>query len=77
MRLVTPQELYEREHVKFQVDLNGEVLNLHSNVLESIPMSAQSLIFDTKFEFEDLNIDQERTIVAYIFEEQRKRRRKG
>lgn len=77
MRLVTPKELYEREHVKLQVDLNGEVLSLHSSVLESIPMSAQSLRFDTRFEFDDLDLNQERTIVAYIFEEQRKRRRRG
>lgn len=77
IRLVTPSELYAREHVKLKVALNGEELSLHSSVLESVPMSAQNLRFDTRILFDNLNTDQERTIVAYIFEEQRKRRRRG
>lgn len=77
MRMVTPERLFEKEHVKLKVDLNGDELNLHSSVIESISLSAESLRFDTRFEFSNLALDQERMIVAYIFEEQRKRRRRG
>jgi len=77
IRLVTPKQLFKQEHVKLSVDLNGSPLSLHSSVLESIEMPSESLRFDTRFLFESLNVDQERTIVAYIFEEQRKRRRRG
>jgi len=77
MRLITPEMLFKREYVRLKVELNGEQLNLHSNVLESVSLSTESLRFDTRFEFSNLNFDQERLIVAYIFDEQRKRRRKG
>jgi c-di-GMP-binding flagellar brake protein YcgR len=76
IRCITPERLFEREHVKLKVDLNGDVLNLHSKVLESISLTTDQLRFETRFEFDDLEIQQERTIVAYIFEEQRKRRRR-
>jgi c-di-GMP-binding flagellar brake protein YcgR len=77
MRLITPEMLFKREHVRLKLDLNGQSLNLHSSVLESVSLSTESLRFDTRFEFSDLDINQERMIVAYIFDEQRKRRRKG
>lgn len=76
LRCVTPEKLYEKEHVRLKVDLNGEILNLHSSVLESVSLTADQLRFETRFEFDDLELQQERVIVAYIFEEQRKRRRR-
>lgn len=77
VRMVTPERLFEKEHVKLNVDLNGEALSLHSSVLASVAISSGNPRFDTRFEFSDLNVDDERVIVAYIFEEQRKRRRRG
>ncbi|MBI9013677.1 MAG: PilZ domain-containing protein [Clostridiales bacterium] len=77
MRMVTPERLFKKEHVKLKVDLNGDELNLRSSVIDSISLSTESLRFDTRFQFDDLALDQERMIVAYIFEEQRKRRRRG
>jgi len=77
MRLITPEMFFNKEHVRLKVDLNGQALTLHSSVLESVSLSTESLRFDTRLEFGDLEIDQERVIVAYIFDEQRKRRRKG
>lgn len=77
MRMVTPEKLFEKEHVKLKVDLNGDELSLHSSVIESISLPTESLRFDTRFEFSNIALDQERMIVAYIFEEQRKRRRRG
>jgi len=77
MRMVTPEILFQKEHVKLKVDLNGEELSLHSSVLESVSLSTESLRYDTRFVFDNLDLNQERMIVAYIFEEQRKRRRRG
>lgn len=77
MRLITPEMFFNKEHVRLKVALNGQTLTLHSSVLESISLSTDSLRFDTRLEFGDLEINQERVIVAYIFDEQRKRRRKG
>lgn len=77
IKCITPEALFNREHVKLKVDLNGEVLNLHSSVLESISISQDDIRFETRLEFEDMALQQERVIVAYIFEEQRKRRRRG
>lgn len=76
LRAITPEKLFEREHVKLKVDLNGEVLNLHSSVLESVSLKADQLRFETRLQFDALALDQERVIVAYIFDEQRKRRRR-
>lgn len=77
IRLVTPKQLFRQEHVRLKVDLNGEPLSLHSSVLESVAITPESMRFDTRFLFESLDLDQERIIVAYIFDEQRKRRRRG
>lgn len=77
IKCITPERLFEREHVKLKVDLDGHVLNLHSKVLESVALSSEELRFETRFEFDDLGIDEERVIVAYIFDEQRRRRRRG
>lgn len=76
LRCITPEKLFEKEHVKLKVDLNGDVLNLHSSVLESVILKANQMRFETRFQFDDLQMDEERAIVAYIFEEQRKRRRR-
>lgn len=77
IRCITPEKLFEKEHVKLKVDLNGDVLNLHSSVLESISLTADQMRFETRFEFDEIDIQEERVIVGYIFEEQRKRRRRG
>ncbi|MBN2795413.1 MAG: flagellar brake protein [Clostridia bacterium] len=76
VRCITPEKLFEKEHVKLKVDLNGEVLNLHSSVLESVSLKADQMRFETRFMFDDLGMEDERVIVAYIFDEQRKRRRR-
>lgn len=76
MRIITPKPLFKQEHVKLSVDLNGSSLSLHSSVLESIEMTSESMRYDTRFLFDSLDLNQERIIVAYIFEEQRKRRRR-
>jgi len=77
IRMVTPEKLFHKEHVRLRVDLNGQDVSLHSSVLESIEMNTNSLRFDTRLQFDDLNPNEERVIVGYIFEEQRKRRRRG
>ncbi|MCH4887198.1 flagellar brake protein [Acidaminobacter sp. JC074] len=77
IRMVTPEQLFQKEHVRLRVDLNGQELSLHSNVLESIEMNTNSLRYDTRLQFSELNSNEERVIVAYIFDEQRKRRRRG
>lgn len=77
IRMVTPQRLFHQERVRLKVHLNGEDLNLRSSVLESVEMTSQATRFDTRLEFSQLDIEEERVIVAYIFEEQRKRRRRG
>jgi c-di-GMP-binding flagellar brake protein YcgR len=76
VKCITPERLFQQEHVRLKVDLNGESLKINSSVLESVEMSPAALRFETRFQFEKLNMDEERTIVAYIFEEQRKRRAK-
>lgn len=77
IRCITPEKLFEREHVKLKVDLNGEVLNLHSSVLESFPINPDDFRFETRFMFDEIPLEQERMIVGYIFEEQRRRRKRG
>lgn len=77
IRMITPERLFEKEHVRLKVDLDGEVLNLHSKVLESIALTPEELRYETRFSFDELDLNEERIIVAYIFEEQRKRRRRG
>lgn len=77
IKCITPEALFNKEHVRLKVDLNGEILNLHSSVLESIALSPDEIRFETRFEFDSIALQQERVIVAYIFEEQRKRRRRG
>lgn len=77
IKLITPEKLFAKEHVRLKVDLDGEVLNLHSKVLESVALTPEELRFETRFAFDDLNVNEERVIVAYIFEEQRRRKRRG
>lgn len=74
LKCITPERLFHQEHVRLRVDLNGEALKLNSSVLESVALTPEALRFETRFEFDDLKMDEERIIVAYIFEEQRRRR---
>lgn len=74
LKCVTPERLFQKEHVRLKVDLNGESLKLNSSVLDSVAISKEALRFETRFVFEHLNMEEEKTIVAYIFEEQRRRR---
>lgn len=76
IRCVTPIKLNSSEGVQLKVNLNGEVLNLNSNVINSCEMALDADKYETRFEFKDVQARQERTIVAYIFDEQRKRSRK-
>jgi len=76
LKCISSQQFYYKEHVKLRVNLNGEDLKLNSSVLESIALTPEALRFETRFEFEELKTDEEKRIVAYIFEEQRKRRSK-
>lgn len=73
MRCITHQKLFEDESVELKVKLNGEVLKVNSSVLDSVPVKHDNIKFETRFEFLEMNYQQERIVVAYIFEEQRKR----
>lgn len=76
VRCVTPIRLNSSEGVHLKVNLNGEILDLNSKVVDCTEMMSDIDKFETRFEFENVQQRQERAIVAYIFDEQRKRRKK-
>lgn len=76
IRCVTPVKLAAAEGVHLKVDLNGEVLDLSSNIIDSVELLTKTDQYETRFEFKNVEQRQERVLVAYIFNEQRKRRRK-
>ncbi len=76
IKCITPEKLAAKEIVSIKMDLNGEKIEVDSSVLDSLEVSTENVRFETRFEFAEMELKQERIIVAYIFDEQRKRRRR-
>lgn len=74
LKCITPERLFQEEHVRLKVNISGETLKLNSSVLESVALTPEALRYETRFEFDDLKMYEEKIIMGYIFEEQRKRR---
>lgn len=74
LKCITPERLFQEEHVRLKVNISGETLKLNSSVLESVALTPEALRYETRFEFDDLKMNEEKIIMGYIFEEQRKRR---
>lgn len=77
IRVVTSSPLYKKEHVKLKLSLNGEKIELDSSVVDSIETNELYKRYETRIKFETINIDNEKAIIAYIFDEQLKRRTRG
>ncbi len=75
VRFSSSQKFYKKEHLKLKVKILDSDISLRSKVIDSV-MVSDIKKYDTRIQFESLNIDQEQLIVAYIFEEQMKRRRR-
>lgn len=75
-RCITREKMFVDEGAFLSLNLNGKAIEIPSFVLDSINMSSQKFRFETRFKFKEMHSEEERVIVAYIFDEQRKRRRR-
>lgn len=76
IRCITPERFFKEEAVHLKVKLDGELLDINSSVLDSHKVTSEGTRFETRFEFKEIEQKQERIIVAFIFDQQRKRRRR-